>query len=191
MLLVFCYLIVYFSKFIMISPLLFLGDIGGSEMILIVVVILIFFGANKIPELARGLGKGIREFKDASSEIRNEFERAGQPTQYQQPTAYNQPYGQQPGQYQQPYDQQSYEQPAYQPYQPHPETQPAPPVGPTDYAAHPPVADYHQPYSAPGSVILPADQPTPHAHDTPLPPNQGVNGVTGSRPRLDQTPTDV
>jgi sec-independent protein translocase protein TatA len=78
----------------MTSSLLFLGDIGGSELILIMVVILIFFGANKIPELARGLGKGIREFKDASSEIRNEFENAGQarPNQYppqQQP--YNQP----------------------------------------------------------------------------------------------------
>jgi sec-independent protein translocase protein TatA len=55
------------------------GDIGGSEVILILVVILIFFGANKIPELARGLGKGIREFKDASTEIRREFEQAGQP----------------------------------------------------------------------------------------------------------------
>ncbi|WP_369811239.1 Sec-independent protein translocase subunit TatA/TatB [Hymenobacter convexus] len=55
------------------------GDIGGSEVILIMVVILIFFGANKIPELARGLGKGIREFKDASTEIRREFEQAGQP----------------------------------------------------------------------------------------------------------------
>ena len=58
---------------------LFLGDIGGSELMLIMVVILIFFGANKIPELARGLGKGIREFKDASTEIRKEFEQAGQP----------------------------------------------------------------------------------------------------------------
>ena len=57
---------------------LFLGDIGGSELMLIMVVILIFFGANKIPELARGLGKGIREFKDASTEIRKEFEQAGQ-----------------------------------------------------------------------------------------------------------------
>ena len=60
---------------------LFLGDIGGSELMLIMVVILIFFGANKIPELARGLGKGIREFKDASTEIRREFEQSGQPTQ--------------------------------------------------------------------------------------------------------------
>ena len=62
------------------SFMLFLGDIGGSEMILIVVAILVFFGADKIPELARGLGKGIREFKDASTEIRREFEQSGQPT---------------------------------------------------------------------------------------------------------------
>lgn len=68
------------------------GDIGGSEVILIMVVILIFFGANKIPELARGLGKGIREFKDASTEIRREFEQAGQPapptTNYAAPQQY-------------------------------------------------------------------------------------------------------
>jgi len=74
---------------------LFLGDIGGSELMLIMVVILIFFGANKIPELARGLGKGIREFKDASSQIRNEFEQSGnQPApqqQYAQPNPYVQP----------------------------------------------------------------------------------------------------
>ncbi|MBC6606190.1 twin-arginine translocase TatA/TatE family subunit [Hymenobacter sp. BT188] len=74
--------------------LLFLGDLGGGEIMLILVVILIFFGANKIPELARGLGKGIREFKDASSEIRSEIENAGLPKQnqpYQQPTAYTAP----------------------------------------------------------------------------------------------------
>ncbi|WP_348533729.1 Sec-independent protein translocase subunit TatA/TatB [Hymenobacter nitidus] len=64
--------------------LLFLGDLGGGEIMLIMVVILIFFGANKIPELARGLGKGIREFKDASREIRSEFENADQP-RYQAP----------------------------------------------------------------------------------------------------------
>lgn len=55
----------------------FLGDIGGGELMLILVVVLIFFGANRIPELARGLGKGIREFKDATNEIRTEIERAG------------------------------------------------------------------------------------------------------------------
>lgn len=37
-------------------------------------VLLIFFGAKKIPELARGLGRGIREFKDATKEIKNEIE---------------------------------------------------------------------------------------------------------------------
>ena len=72
---------------------LFLGDLGGGEIMLIMVVILIFFGANKIPELARGLGKGIREFKDASSEIRSEIENAGQARPQQQPynNQYNQP----------------------------------------------------------------------------------------------------
>jgi sec-independent protein translocase protein TatA len=74
--------------------LLMFGDIGGSEVILIMVVILIFFGANKIPELARGLGKGIREFKDASTEIRREFEQAGQ--QPAQPNNYGQNHNQQP-----------------------------------------------------------------------------------------------
>lgn len=39
---------------------------GGTEIILIIVVLLLFFGAKRIPELAKGLGKGIKEFKDAS-----------------------------------------------------------------------------------------------------------------------------
>jgi len=51
------------------TTLLFIGGLGGGEIVLIVAVILIFFGAKKIPELAKGLGKGIREFKDASKEI--------------------------------------------------------------------------------------------------------------------------
>lgn len=41
-----------------------LGMIGPNQIILIVVVILIFFGGRKIPELMRGMGKGIKEFKD-------------------------------------------------------------------------------------------------------------------------------
>lgn len=56
------------------SLLLFLSGIGGTELILIIVVILLLFGAKKIPELARGLGRGIREFKDASSEIKREID---------------------------------------------------------------------------------------------------------------------
>ena len=47
---------------------------GTSEMILVLLIIILFFGAKKIPELARGLGKGIREFKDASQEVKKEIE---------------------------------------------------------------------------------------------------------------------
>ena len=52
----------------------FLSGLGGWEILLILLVLLIFFGARKIPELARGLGKGIREFKDATKEIKDEIE---------------------------------------------------------------------------------------------------------------------
>lgn len=52
----------------------FLGGLGGWEVLVIVLVLLIFFGAKKIPELARGLGRGIREFKDATKEIKDEIE---------------------------------------------------------------------------------------------------------------------
>ncbi|NEM96886.1 Sec-independent protein translocase subunit TatA/TatB [Pontibacter burrus] len=52
----------------------FLPNLGGTELILIMLAILLFFGAKRIPELARGLGKGIREFKDATKEIKSEVE---------------------------------------------------------------------------------------------------------------------
>lgn len=55
------------------TVLLFL-NMGGYEILLILLVILIFFGAKKIPELARGMGRGIREFKDATREITDELE---------------------------------------------------------------------------------------------------------------------
>ncbi|MBT3174556.1 MAG: twin-arginine translocase TatA/TatE family subunit [Lentimicrobiaceae bacterium] len=45
-----------------------LGWIGGYEIIIILVVVLLLFGGKKIPEFARGLGKGIRDFKDATDE---------------------------------------------------------------------------------------------------------------------------
>lgn len=50
------------------------GMPGGWEWIIIILVVLLFFGAKKIPELARGLGRGIREFKDATKEIKDEIE---------------------------------------------------------------------------------------------------------------------
>lgn len=46
-----------------------LGILGSQEIVLIVIALLLLFGGKKIPELARGLGKGIREFKDASKGI--------------------------------------------------------------------------------------------------------------------------
>ncbi|GEP89471.1 sec-independent protein translocase protein TatA [Chitinophaga terrae (ex Kim and Jung 2007)] len=46
-------------------PLLFLQEIGIKELLLIALVVLLLFGGKKIPELMRGLGSGIREFKDA------------------------------------------------------------------------------------------------------------------------------
>nr|WKN38144.1 twin-arginine translocase TatA/TatE family subunit [Tunicatimonas sp. TK19036] len=52
----------------------FIGGLGGWEILLIVLVLLIFFGAKRIPELAKGLGRGIREFKDATKEIKDEIE---------------------------------------------------------------------------------------------------------------------
>lgn len=58
----------------MTSTLLFIGGLGGWELAVIIFVILLLFGAKRIPELARGLGRGIREFKDATNEIRSEIE---------------------------------------------------------------------------------------------------------------------
>lgn len=54
------------------STLLFM-NIGGPEMVLIFLVALLLFGGKKLPELARGLGKGLREFKDASEGIKREI----------------------------------------------------------------------------------------------------------------------
>ncbi|MBS9522966.1 twin-arginine translocase TatA/TatE family subunit [Litoribacter ruber] len=52
----------------------FLPNIGGGSLILIFLVIVLLFGAKRIPELARGLGRGIREFKDATKEIQDDLE---------------------------------------------------------------------------------------------------------------------
>ncbi|TRX55568.1 twin-arginine translocase TatA/TatE family subunit [Fulvivirga sp. M361] len=62
------------------NSLLALGMPGGWEWIVIILVVLIFFGAKKIPELARGLGKGIREFKDATKEIKKDIEESASST---------------------------------------------------------------------------------------------------------------
>jgi sec-independent protein translocase protein TatA len=51
-----------------------MGMPGPFEMILIFLVVLLIFGAKRIPEIARGVGKGIREFKDATSEFSRELD---------------------------------------------------------------------------------------------------------------------
>ena len=56
----------------------YMGGIGTTEILLIFGVVLIFFGAKKLPELARGMGKAIREFKDATKEVQNEIERGSE-----------------------------------------------------------------------------------------------------------------
>ena len=51
-----------------------MGSLGAWEILLILLVVLLVFGAKRIPELARGLGKGIREFKDATNDLKQEFD---------------------------------------------------------------------------------------------------------------------
>ncbi|MBD1396541.1 twin-arginine translocase TatA/TatE family subunit [Pontibacter sp. JH31] len=51
-----------------------IGGLGGTEVVLILFAILLLFGAKRIPELAKGLGRGIREFKDATKEIKTDIE---------------------------------------------------------------------------------------------------------------------
>ena len=48
--------------------------IGMSEIMLIAMFVLVFFGANKIPEFMRGIGKGVREFKDVMGDVRKEVD---------------------------------------------------------------------------------------------------------------------
>ena len=57
----------------MIQPTL-LGMLGTNEIIIILVIVLLLFGGRKIPELMRVLGKGVREFNDAKSNVKKEIE---------------------------------------------------------------------------------------------------------------------
>ncbi|MBX2821399.1 MAG: twin-arginine translocase TatA/TatE family subunit [Rhodothermaceae bacterium] len=62
-----------------------MGGIGSMELIVIFLVILLVFGAKRIPEIARGLGKGIREFKTATKEIKDELNVQAPPRPIQPP----------------------------------------------------------------------------------------------------------
>jgi TatA/E family protein of Tat protein translocase len=51
-------------------------NLGGGEIMVVLLVVLLFFGSKSIPNLARGLGKGLREFREASEGIKKEIERS-------------------------------------------------------------------------------------------------------------------
>jgi sec-independent protein translocase protein TatA len=57
------------------SILLFLGGVGAQEILLIGVVVLVLFGAKKIPEFMKGLGKGVKEFKDGIADVKADVEK--------------------------------------------------------------------------------------------------------------------
>lgn len=54
------------------TKMLFIGGLGAGELIIIALVILLLFGGKKIPELMRGLGKGVRSFKEGMNEAKEE-----------------------------------------------------------------------------------------------------------------------
>ena len=58
------------------TALAFLGTLGTQEMVLIFLILLLLFGAKKLPELARGMGKGMGEFKKARQEFEDEIRNA-------------------------------------------------------------------------------------------------------------------
>ncbi len=64
---------------------LLFGFPGGWEWIIIALVVVLLFGARKIPELARGVGRGIREFKDATKEVTEQIEDADKETDRKKP----------------------------------------------------------------------------------------------------------
>ena len=68
--------IIKYDKDIM-KNLLLLGNIGAGEIIIVALIVLLLFGGKKIPELMRGLGKGVKSFKDGMSDIEKEINDEG------------------------------------------------------------------------------------------------------------------
>ena len=56
------------------NHLLFIGNLGAGEIIVIALIVLLLFGGKKIPELMKGLGKGVRSFKEGMNNIENDIE---------------------------------------------------------------------------------------------------------------------
>ena len=59
------------------NHLLFIGNLGAGEIIVIALILLLLFGGKKIPELMKGLGKGVRSFKEGMNNIENDIENSG------------------------------------------------------------------------------------------------------------------
>lgn len=68
-------LFTFVKKIIMNSTLLFLQNLGTTEIIIIFVIILLLFGAKRIPDLMKGIGKGIRSFKEGMNDVKEEIDR--------------------------------------------------------------------------------------------------------------------
>lgn len=66
----------------MMTP-LFIGGIGMQEVLLIALVVLLFFGGKKIPELMKGIGKGVRSFKEGMNNVEKEIDEIKEPEQKQ------------------------------------------------------------------------------------------------------------
>lgn len=62
------------------SNFLFLGNLGAGEIIVLALIILLLFGGKKIPELMKGIGKGVRSFKDGMNNIERDIENTDQDT---------------------------------------------------------------------------------------------------------------
>jgi len=69
----------------MLSAIFLFLNMGGGEVFVILLVVLLFFGSKRIPALAKGLGKGMREFKDAMSGIEREVHEAANSEPKKQP----------------------------------------------------------------------------------------------------------
>ena len=59
------------------NHLLFIGNLGAGEIIVIALIVLLLFGGKKIPELMKGIGKGVRSFKEGMNNIENDIENSG------------------------------------------------------------------------------------------------------------------
>jgi sec-independent protein translocase protein TatA len=69
----------------------FIQGIGGPELLVIFLIVLLFFGARRLPELARGLGKSMKEFKKATEDVQNDFRDAMDTVDPNKPSKPSQP----------------------------------------------------------------------------------------------------